>query len=289
MSAAAAKARLVLESPAKINLTLEVLGRRADGFHSIRSVLAPVDLHDTVSFTPGGRKLVFHAGQGAPRDESNLAVKAVRALEARTGIRRGVDIRIVKRIPIAAGLGGGSSNAATVLRGLNELWDLSLPADDLEEIGLSIGSDVPFFLRGGTSLAGGRGERLEPLPRGGTLDFVLVSPSLKVSSQWAYEHVPAELTRSAGSTSMVKVALASGRVELLAAHLSNDLEPGVAREHPVVGEAKRRLLAAGALGALMSGSGPTVFGVAKDAESAERIAARMASPDWKVFRVSSPG
>ena len=289
MTHSTAKAKLVLESPAKVNLTLEVLGRRADGYHSIRSILAPVDLHDTITFTPGGRKLVFHGGQGAPKDETNLAVRAVRALEERTGVRHGVDIRIVKRIPIAAGLGGGSSNAATVLRGLAALWDLGLAGEELEAIGLSIGSDVPFFLRGGTCLAGGRGERLESLPRGGPLDLVLVAPALRVSSKWAYEHVAAELTRSGGATSMVKVALASGRAELLAANLSNDLEAGVEREHPVVGEAKRRLKAAGALGAQMSGSGPVVFGIAPDPEAAGRIAAKMDSPDWKVLRVSSPG
>ena len=288
MTDAGAKTKLVLESPSKVNLTLEVLGRRADGYHSIRTVLAPITLHDSVTFTPGGRKLVFHGGQGAPKDETNLAMRAVRALSARTGVQHGVDIRIVKRIPIAAGLGGGSSNAATVLRGLNELWDLGLSGAELERIGLSLGSDVPFFLRGGTCLAGGRGEELEPLPRQGDLELVLVHPSVKVSSQWAYDHVPAELTRPYGSTSMVKVALASGRSELLAAHLSNDLELGVAREHAVVAEAKKKLIAAGALGSLMSGSGPTVFAVAPDAETADRIAEEVRGPAWKVFRASSP-
>lgn len=289
MTHTATRAKLVLESPAKVNLTLEVLGKRSDGYHSIRSVICPITLHDTVTFAPGGRKVVFHGGQGAPRDETNLALRAVRALEQRAGSRRGIEIRIVKRIPIAAGLGGGSSNAATVLRGLNELWDLGFSAAKLEGIGLELGSDVPFFLRGGTCLVGGRGEELEELPRKGRLELVLVSPSVKVASKWAYDHVPAELTRSSGSTSMVKVALASGRFDLLAPHLANDLEPAVENEHNVVGEAKKRLKAAGALVALMSGSGPTVFGVAADAESADRLAARVDAPGWKVSRASSPG
>lgn len=288
MTQAGAKAKLVLESPAKVNLTLEVLGRRADGFHSIRSVMAPISLHDTVTFTPGGRKVVFHGGQGVPKDETNLALRAVRALEKHTGVQHGIDIRVVKRIPVAAGLGGGSSNAATVLRGLNELWALGLDGAELERIGLELGSDVPFFLRGGTCLAGGRGEVLETLPREADLELVLVCPALKVSSKWAYEHVPAELTRSAGSTSMVKVALASGRTELLATHLANDLEPGVEREHPVVAEARKRLNAAGALGSRMSGSGPTVFGVCADVETADRVAGKVKSADWKVLRAGSP-
>ena len=288
MTQTATKAKLVLESPAKVNLTLEVLGKRSDGYHSIRSVICPITLHDSVSFAPGGRKVVFHGGQGAPRDETNLALRAVRALEKHTGVRKGIEIRIVKRIPIAAGLGGGSSNAATVLRTLNELWDLGLDPSDLEEIGLEIGSDVPFFLRGGTCLVGGRGEELESLPRRGRLELVLLSPSVKVSSKWAYDHVPTELTRSSGSTSMVKVALASGRFELLAPHLVNDLEAGVEREHKVVADAKKRLKSAGALAALMSGSGPTVFGICADAESADGVAAKLDAPGWKVTRATSP-
>jgi len=286
----ATKEKLVLESPAKVNLSLEVLGLRGDGYHSIRSVLVPISLHDTVSLTPGGRKFTFHGGQGTPKDELNLAYRAVKLLTKRTGIRHGVDVRIVKRIPIAAGLGGGSSNAATVLRGLNDLWGLGLSDDDLAAMGLELGSDVPFFVHGRTSLAGGRGDQLEPLPQKVPVHLVLVSPPVKVSAEWAYSRVPAELTRQGSSTSMIKVGLASGRPELLAANLVNDLEAGVVREHKVVGEAKRRLVAAGALGALMSGSGPTVFGIASDEEAASRIAAKLSTGGkWKVAIASSVG
>ena len=283
----ATKEKLVLDSPAKVNLTLEVLGKRGDGYHSIRSVLVPIDLHDTVTFTPGPRKLVFHGGQGTPKGEGNLAHDAVKLLQEKTGVRRGVDLRIVKRIPIAAGLGGGSSNAATVLKGLNELWGLGLSQSELEKIGLELGSDVPFFLRGGICLAGGRGEELEALPFSSKLELVVVHPPLRVTSAWAYDHVPDELTAQGSSTSMIKVALASGRVELLATHLVNDLEAGVAKEHKVISEIKKRLLSAGALGALMSGSGPTVFGIAADAETADRVASKVSLKKWKVHRASS--
>jgi 4-diphosphocytidyl-2-C-methyl-D-erythritol kinase len=284
----ATKEKLVLESPAKVNLNLEVLGQRGDGYHSIRSILMPVSLCDVVTFTPGGRKFTFHGGQGTPRDEANLAYQAVKLLMRRTGVRRGLDLRIVKRIPVAAGLGGGSSNAATVLRGLNDLWNLELSTDDLAAIGLELGSDVPFFVQGVTSLAGGRGEKLEVLPRQGRIDLVIVNPGIHVSSEWAYSKLPTELTRQGSSTSMIKIALASGRVELLAANLVNDLEPGVLRKHKVVGEVKKRLVSAGALGALMSGSGPTVFGVAPDEQAAERIATKLsAGGKWKVVCASS--
>jgi 4-diphosphocytidyl-2-C-methyl-D-erythritol kinase len=284
---AATKEKLVLESPAKVNLNLEVLGQRADGYHSIRSVLTPITLHDTVTFAPGGRKFVFHGGQGAPRDESNLAHQAVRLLSRETGVRHGIELRIVKRIPVAAGLGGGSSNAATVLKGLNDLWELGLSAAKLEAFGLELGSDVPFFLRGGTCLAGGRGEELEQLAMRHRIELVLVHPSIKVSSQWAYENVPTELTRHGSSTSMIKVALASDRTELLASNLVNDLQQAVEKKHPVVREIRKKLASAGALGALMSGSGPTVFGVASDEASADRIAARIANPKWKVIRAGT--
>jgi 4-diphosphocytidyl-2-C-methyl-D-erythritol kinase len=284
----ATKEKLVLESPAKINLNLEVLGQRGDGFHAIRSLLVPVSLHDTVTFVPGGRKFVFHGGQGTPKDEKNLAYRAVKVLSQKTGVRHGLDLRIVKRIPVAAGLGGGSSNAATVLRGLNDLWDLRLSGPELERIGLELGSDVPFFLRGGACIATGRGELLEPVDHRVPIELVLVSPALKVTSEWAYGHIPAELTRSGSSTSMVKVALASGRVELLAPHLVNDLEGAVLPEHRIVKDAKKKLMAAGCLGALMSGSGPTVFGIAEDAEKADRIVAKLeAKGDWKAVRANT--
>jgi 4-diphosphocytidyl-2-C-methyl-D-erythritol kinase len=284
---AATKEKLVLESPAKVNLNLEVLGLRGDGYHSIRSILAPITLHDTVTLVPGGRKFVFHGGQGAPKDETNLAHRAVDLLAEKTGVRHGVDLRIVKRIPVSAGLGGGSSNAATVLRGLNELWGLGLPAPELEALGLEIGSDVPFFLRGGTCLAGGRGEELEGLASSARLELVLVCPSIKVSSRWAYENVPAEASGHGSSTSMIKVALASNRAKLLASNLANDLQAGVEKKHPVVREIRKKLLAAGALGALMSGSGPTVFGVCEDEASAERVATKLASSKWKVIRAAT--
>jgi len=281
--------KLVLESPAKVNLNLEVLGPRADGYHAIRSVLVPVSIHDTVTFNPGGRKFVFHGGQGTPKDEGNLAWEAVKLLTRRTGVRHGLELRIVKRIPVAAGLGGGSSNAATVLRGLNGLWQLGLPDAELEEIGLELGSDVPFFLRGGACIATGRGEILEPIQNNTPIELVLVIPALKVTSEWAYAHVPPELTRSGSSTSMVKVAMASGRVELLASHLVNDLEEGVAAEHSIVREAKKRLRSAGAAGVLMSGSGPTVFALAADAAKADQIAEKVGRSDnkWKVVRAST--
>ncbi len=283
----ATREKLVLESPAKVNLNLEVLGRRADGYHSIRSILLPISLHDTVTFEPGGRKFTFRGGLGVPDDEKNLAYRAVKLLSKHTGVRHGLDLKIVKRIPVAAGLGGGSSNAATVLQGVNELWDLGLGDSELEKIGLEIGSDVPFFLRGGTCIAGGRGEELTRIPRLGGLELVLVHPPEKISSEWAYTHIPDEITRSGSSTSMVKVALASGRSELLGVHLVNDLADAVRSKYKIIDRIEKRLRSAGATGAIMSGSGPTVFGIAPDAETADRIAEKVSRGPWKVLRATA--
>jgi 4-diphosphocytidyl-2-C-methyl-D-erythritol kinase len=278
--------KLVVESPAKVNLSLEVLGRRADGYHSLRGIMVPVTLEDVVTFTPGGRGFVFHAGQGTPRGEGNLAHRAATLLMERTGVRHALDLRVLKRIPVAAGLGGGSSDAAAVLAGLNRMWDLGLSGADLESLGLELGSDVPFFLRGGICVAEGRGEELERLSVPVVPEFVLVHPPIRVSAGWAFDHIPEEHPRATGATNMLRVALATGRPELLGPHLVNDLQPGVEAEHPIVREIRERLLSAGALGAVMSGSGPTVLGVSADAESANRVAAEMEDSRWRVYRAS---
>ena len=283
----ATREKVILESPAKLNLNLEVMGLRSDGYHSIRSILVPISLHDTVTFVPGGRKFQFQGGKGVPDDEGNLAFRAAKLLSRKTGVRHGIEVKIVKRIPVAAGLGGGSSNAATVLRGLNELWALGLSGPELETIGLELGSDVPYFLRGGTCIAEGRGEELTPIERRGPLEFVLVHPPEKVTAEWAYENIPPDTGRSGSSTSMIKVALSSGRPELVAAHLVNDLAPGVRKKHKVVKDIERKLKSAGALGVLMTGSGPTVFGIAADAEAADRIAAKIEKGPWKAIRASA--
>jgi len=177
-----ARAALILEAHAKVNLTLEVIGRRDDGFHDLASVMQTVSLHDTVTLTPAADVSLACDDDSIPPD-ANLALVAARALRERTGAERGADIKVEKCIPVAAGLGGGSSDAAAVLVGLNRMWDLGLDPGELARIAIGIGSDVPFFLAGGTALVHGRGEEVAALPPANTGWLVILAPEIALSGK----------------------------------------------------------------------------------------------------------
>ena len=263
----------VVEARAKVNLFLQVLGLRPDGYHELETLIVPISLADrlevhadsdrsfrTLSFSvdvTGKDELV----RGVPRDETNLVVRAGLALAERTGVRGFADVSLEKRIPSAAGLGGGSSDAAAVLEALNGLWGCGLDAEALREVGASVGSDVPALLLGGPVLARGRGERVEAalVPR---LSLVLVTFPFGVSTPDAFRWLDEEgRPRPARpDPTALQDLLRSGRPEM-ATILGNDLEAPVMKRHPEIGQVKRALLEGGAISAVMSGSGPTVFGV----------------------------
>ena len=277
--------RLVVLAAAKVNLALEVLGERADGYHEIATVLQTVDLSDRVVLEEAPGLELRTSTSDVPADERNLAMRAAAALRDAAGVTRGARITLEKRIPVAAGLGGGSTDAAAVLLGLNRLWRLRWPVAKLADVAVALGMDVPFFLRGGVALGTGRGEQLEPL-HGGTLALVLVNPGFGVSTAEMYGRVtPAMLTDGARCRRVVE-ALRQRRVERVAASLYNGLE-GAAAPHPEIARMKAALLAAGALGAQMSGSGPTVFGVARSREHARQIRDRVARGSWRCWAVRS--
>jgi 4-diphosphocytidyl-2-C-methyl-D-erythritol kinase len=275
-----------LLSPAKVNLFLKVLKKREDGYHDILSLMQPVSLFDiiSISITEGDSITVnvinsVGAEGSVPSGPENLAYKAAKLFLESAGLKRAVTIEINKHIPSAAGLGGGSSNAATVLMGLNEALGMIIDHDELMVLSMKLGSDVPFFLLKGSALASGRGEVLErisfPL-----YDYVLVNPGFEVSSGWAYENLG--LTKKDEDNMLLysKSALMDNRrIEDL---LSNDLEPVVLKKYPRILDLKNELLDTGALGALMTGSGPTVFGVYSDADSAKsalkRIEGKLEAP-----------
>lgn len=276
--------RLVLEAAAKVNLTLDVLGRRADGYHEIATVLQAVDLSDRLVLEEAeGLELRTDASE-VPADGANLAVRAARALAEAAGIARGVRIWLDKRIPVAAGLGGGSADAAAVLVGLNRLWGLRWPTERLDEVAVTLGMDVPFFLRGGAALATGRGERLAPLP-GAALALVLVNPGESASTREVYAGVTPAMYSDGARTRAMVAALGTRRPERVAASVGNALEAAVAGAHPVVGRLTAAVLAAGALGAAMSGSGLTVFGVARSLDHARQIRARVTRGAWRCWAV----
>ncbi len=263
---------------------LEVLGRRADGYHEIATVMQTVDLSDRVILEEADTFDCRATVAGVPADGSNLAVRAARALAEAAGVARGARVTLDKRIPVAAGLGGGSADAAATLVGLNRLWGLRWPAARLGEIAVTLGMDVPFFLRGGTALATGRGERLEPAPGVG-LALVLVNPRSGSSTAEVYGRVTPEMYTDGAHARALLGALRSRRPARVAGGLYNGLEAAAAAGHPEIGRMKAGLLAAGALGAALSGSGPTVFGVARSFEHARQIRARLARGSWECWAV----
>lgn len=221
---------------------------------------------------------------GIPTDTSNLALRAAVMLREAAGVDRGARITLDKRIPVAAGLGGGSTDAAAVLLGLNRLWGLGWPIARLADVAVLLGMDVPFFLRGGAAFATGRGEKLDGM-RGMALALVLVNPRYPSSTAEAYGRLTPAMYTDGARARAVADGVRARRVERVAGSLYNGLETAVAPAQPEIGRMKAALLAAGALGALMSGSGPTVFGVARSLEHARQIQRRVGRMSWECWAV----
>jgi 4-diphosphocytidyl-2-C-methyl-D-erythritol kinase len=274
----------VLSAAAKVNLALEILSRRPDGYHEIATVMQTVDLSDRLVLEDADDLEVGPSAPGIPTDDRNLAYRAAAVLREAAKLSRGVRITLDKRIPVAAGLGGGSTDAAAVLAGLNRLWGLRWPAAQLEELAVGLGMDVPFFLRGGAALATGRGERLDPLGAA-ALALVLVNPRVPLSTAEVYARVTPAMYSDGDRARRMAGALASRRAGRVAGSLYNGLEPAARAAHPRIGQMQAALVAAGALGAAMSGSGPTVFGVARSFEHARQIRARVARGSWECWAV----
>ena len=260
-------------SPAKLNIRLKVIGRRPDGYHELVSLMVPIHLYDHIELdfnrTPG---ITLHCqGCPVPENEENLVLRAAQAFFSRTGRSQNLSIKLTKKIPVSAGLGGGSSNAASTLKALNIIASNPLSFQDLEELAVSLGADVPFFLHNRPCIARGIGEILEPVKKWPKYWYVIVKPPLSVSTAWAYGNLG--LTTPRTPTKMPRF---SGQIAEIVALLDNDLEAVTASRFPEIDELKTTLIRCGALGALMSGSGPTVFGVfdqerlARDAAAAFR-------------------
>lgn len=268
-----------MQAGAKINLALEVLGKRDDGYHEIATVLQAVDFSDRLTLDEADSLTLATDAEGVPADRRNLALQAAFALRDAAGVDRGARITLDKRIPVAAGLGGGSSDAAAVLLGLNRLWRLRWPVEALDEIAVGLGMDVPFFLRGGAALATGRGERLLPLP-GGALAIVLMNPGTPVPTAETYGRVTLDMY-SDGTRARTMVAAVRARAPArVAGALYNTLEEAVSPAYPVVARMRAAAVAGGALGAAMSGSGPTVFAVARSFEHARQLRTRLVRGSW---------
>lgn len=276
---------LKLNAYAKVNLSLDVLGRRPDGYHEVETVLHTLELHDTVVLreSEGGIRVMCDHRR-VPSDEQNLVFRTAQLLRDAAGSLRGVEIEIRKRIPPASGLGGGSSDAAVTLLGLAQMWKLRLDHSQLLELAGQVGSDVPFFLVGGAALATGRGERLRYLPTLPTTWVVVVCPDVEVSTAWAYAHLDFTRGSRRPDTQRLVEALRAEEVAAVARELCNVFEPLIFAHHPQVAVLKRRLLELGALGASMTGTGPAVYGLfAGEAEARKAAESLQEAHEAQVF------
>jgi 4-diphosphocytidyl-2-C-methyl-D-erythritol kinase len=275
----------VLQTSAKVNLALEVLSKRSDGYHEIATVMQAVDLFDRLTLETAPTISLETDDSTLPTDDRNLIVRAAKLLRQAAGVDAGARIRLRKRIPVAAGLGGGSSDAAATLWGLSRLWRLGWPNRRLAELAVQLGMDVSFFLASGPALATGRGERLERLPVAGGFALVLVNPRVPLSTREVYARVPPGWHAEPSGTQRFVEALRTRNTTKVAAALTNNLEGLVTPSLPVIGRMKAALLAAGALGAVMSGSGPTVVGMARSLDHARQIRRRVNRADWACWAV----
>ncbi|WP_404450801.1 4-(cytidine 5'-diphospho)-2-C-methyl-D-erythritol kinase [Virgibacillus necropolis] len=259
-------------APAKITLSVDVLGKRVDGYHDVEMVMTTVDLADRVALTSLEVDYIDVSAdnQYVPNDERNLAYKAALALKNKYHITRGVRIDIEKNIPVSAGLGGGSSDAAAVLRGLNKLWDLDIPLSELADLGASIGSDVPFCVYGSTALASGRGEIIEELSPPPVTWAILAKPNIGVSTRVIFNQLTLE-NLPHPNTKRILEAINQQDFYKLCDHVGNVLETVTTSLYPNVQRIKEKMVQAGSKGVLMSGSGPTVVGLVEHQHKAIRI------------------
>ena len=275
---------LTLQAPAKINLTLEVLRRRPDGFHEIRSLLQAIDLSDTLYIEPG-EGVTFKCDMQGWSAEKSLVSQAVGLIKETTGIKKGAAVRIEKKIPLMSGLGGDSSDAAALLKGLNEFWGLKLPEEKLMELAAKLGSDVVFFLQGGTALAAGRGEKITPLPSVGQMWLVLVMPDIPVETGKTgrmYDKLKPSYFTDGSITQKIIEALSQGK-PFRPAMLFNIFENIAFEDFNIVQLYIDPLLKLGALHVHLAGSGPTLFTMLPDKARAEDIYRKCKAQGMKAY------
>ncbi|HYT34251.1 MAG TPA: 4-(cytidine 5'-diphospho)-2-C-methyl-D-erythritol kinase [Ktedonobacteraceae bacterium] len=275
-----------VQAYAKINLTLDVLRRRTDGYHELATVMQTIDLHDTICLTTtNDQRVQVFCTTPALSNTDNLAARAVDMVRQHFALRQGVRIELYKRIPTVAGLGGGSSDAAAVLRALRQWWQLPLSPSDLLSMAASLGSDVPFFLTGGTALCEGRGEQITPLAHHWPASMrwlLLLKPSISLSTAAVFRDLPAsDYTDGTFSKTVCSALRANGALQL--EHLHNCLERGVLERYPSVNQAREDLLSAGARVVRLSGSGPTLYAPFAELASALRAQHRAQALGYEVY------
>ena len=279
--------KIKINSYSKINLTLNILSRREDGYHEIETIIQSINLADQVIITKEKEGIKIKCNHPeVPVNANSLAYRSAEKIINRYGIKKGVKIEIEKKIPLASGLAGGSANSATILIGINKLFSLNLSNEDLRGIGEELGMDVPFFIQNGTALAYQRGEKLIPLSSiNPPLWMIILNPGFNISTNWAYNNLDLDsIKREKNNTKAMLKALKEGKSQEIAKNLFNSFESLIIKKYPEVGRIKNRLIEEGVLSALMSGSGPTVFGITQNKEEALKIYEKL-KPEYKLIWV----
>lgn len=257
---------------AKVNLGLDVIRRREDGYHEVRMIMQTVDICDVLTFTRQERPgiVVTTDKEELPGDESNLIYKAARLVTETCSVREGIKIELQKRIPMAAGMAGGSTDAAAVFHGMNEMFGLGMDEDEMCALGVKIGADIPYCIKGGTALAEGIGEILTKLPDAPACVVLVAKPDIDVSTKYVYENLHAESLEYHPDIDGMRAAIEEGDLRGMAERMGNVLETVTVNAYPVIREIKEVMKKSGAWNALMSGSGPTVFGIFGEEEKARK-------------------
>lgn len=266
----------VRKAYAKINLGLDVIDRLENGYHVVKMVMQTVGIYDVLTLKKIPEGIVVTTDNGElPTDDNNLIYKAARLMREAYDITEGVSIHLEKNIPIAAGMAGGSTDAAATFLGMNQLFNIGATMEELQKLGVKVGADVPYCIMGGTALAEGIGEILSPLPAPPECFLVVAKPDINVSTKYVYEHLDAEGVEKHPDIDGMIEALRDGDLQGIVSRLGNVLETVTVKKHDIISTIKQCMLKQGALGSLMSGSGPTVFGIFTDAEYAQKAKAEI--------------
>ncbi len=257
---------------AKINLGLDVTGRREDGYHIVRMIMQNVDIYDTLSFedNEAGDVVLTASSPKIPTDDSNLICKVAKQLKDKFDVEKGVKINLVKRIPVAAGMAGGSTDGAAAYLALNELWELGLSKEELCKLAVSLGADIPYCIMGGTALAEGIGEELTIIKDMPECCIVVAKPDIDVSTGWVYKELDSKEIENHPDIDGIRSAIETGDIKKMCDLIGNVLEPVTAGKYSVIGEIENLLEENGAIRAFMTGSGPTVFAIFDKKDAAEK-------------------
>jgi len=279
-----------IDSYSKINLTLNILAKRQDGYHDIETIMQSINLADRIFIKEEKEGIKIKCSHPlVPVDAQSLTYRSAEKILSRYRIKKGVKIKIDKKIPLASGMAGGSANSASILVGINNLFALNLSNKDLREIGEELGMDVPFCIQNGTALAYHKGEKVTPLPPiNPPLWVIIINPGFEISTKWAYNNLYLErIKKERNNTKAMLKALKERELQGIAKNLFNSFEELIIKRHPEIRKIKDRLIEEGAMGALMSGSGPTVFGIAQNKEQALKIYEKLKSEYKSIWIVQT--